>query len=59
LFFLRRRAVFLAEHLQNPDRRDIRRDLFLWRAFADPVLAGYAEIEAGTITPPRRLFVRL
>jgi len=56
---LRRRTIVLGERLQNPDRRDIRRDLFLWRALADPVLSPYAEIEAGTVTPPRRLFVRL
>lgn len=58
-FFLPRRAVFFGKRLQNADYRDIRRDLFLRRALADPVLGGYAEIEARTVTPPRRLVVRI
>jgi len=59
LLFRRRRAGFLGERRQNADRCDIRRDLFLRRALADPVLAAYAEIEAGPVTLPCRLFLRI
>jgi transposase len=59
LLFRRRRAGFLGERLQNADRRDICRDLFLRRALADPGFSLYAEIQASMVTPPCRLFLGL